>query len=63
MYEVLDPRPTEPDAAVVRTPDSVTQFVCPASLHHQTHHINVKGQCVYCRESRITLAKRYGFIR
>jgi hypothetical protein len=35
MYEILNPRPTEPDAAVVDHPDSVTHFICPASA--ETH--------------------------
>lgn len=62
MYEILNPRPTEPDAAVVKNPDSVTQFVCIASQYGKTHHISGKGKCTYCKETRSALAKRYGIL-
>lgn len=62
MYEILNPRPTEPDAAVVDHPDSVTHFICPASKWNETHMISSLGRCSICRELRSVLAKRYGIL-
>lgn len=58
--EWIEPRPTEPDAPVVRHPDSITHFVCGAAHGglFDTHFMS-GGRCAYCHATRAELTKRY----
>jgi hypothetical protein len=64
MYEILNPRPNEADKPVVRFADSVTHFIYPASQaqYGETHYIVASGKCLYCKQTRSVLAKRYGIL-
>jgi hypothetical protein len=62
MSDLIWPRPTEADAPVVRWADSVTHFVCGASKYGSPHFIGASGNCLYCKEPRSALAKRYGIL-
>lgn len=50
MPVLTDPFEEEDSVPVVPRPDSVTHWTCPDNPG-STHHIGVRGVCVYCRES------------
>jgi hypothetical protein len=56
----IEPRPSDPDVAVVTDPDNVSHYVCEeAPWRGATHHV-INGKCHYCKYTVMELKIRYG---